>query len=253
MNIRGIHAIYRYEMNRSFRTLIQSLVSPVLSTILYFIVFGAAIGSRMDNISNVSYGAFIVPGLIMLTVQMQSVNNASFGIYFPKFIGTTYELLSAPLSFVEIVIGYVGAATTKAFSIGLIILGTSYFFVNIDIVHPIYMIFFLFLTCLTFSLLGFIIGIVSDNFEQLNIVPMLIITPLVFLGGSFYTIDMLPPFWQKFALLNPIVYLISGFRWTFFGVGDVPILTSVIFIFIFTTVCLSIIWSIFKTGYRIKN
>ena len=252
MNLRGIHAIYRYEMNRSFRTLIQSLVSPVLSTILYFIVFGAAIGSRMDNISNVSYGAFIVPGLIMLTVQMQSVNNASFGIYFPKFIGTTYELLSAPLSFVEIVIGYVGAATTKAFSIGLIILGTSYFFVNIDIVHPIYMIFFLFLTCLTFSLLGFIIGIVSDNFEQLNIV-MLIITPLVFLGGSFYTIDMLPPFWQKFALLNPIVYLISGFRWTFFGVGDVPILTSVIFIFIFTTVCVSIIWYIFKTGYRIKN
>ena len=253
MNIRGIHAIYRYEMNRSFRTLIQSLVSPVLSTILYFIVFGAAIGSRMDNISDVSYGAFIVPGLIMLTVQMQSVNNASFGIYFPKFIGTTYELLSAPLSFVEIVIGYVGAATTKAFSIGLIILGTSYFFVNIDIAYPIYMILFLFLTCLTFSLLGFIIGIVSDNFEQLNIVPMLIITPLVFLGGSFYTIDMLPAFWQKFALLNPIVYLISGFRWTFFGVGDVPILTSVIFIFIFTTVCLSIIWYIFKTGYRIKN
>ena len=253
MNIRGIHAIYRYEMNRSFRTLIQSLVSPVLSTILYFIVFGAAIGSRMDNISNVSYGAFIVPGLIMLTVQMQSVNNASFGIYFPKFIGTTYELLSAPLSFVEIVIGYVGAATTKAFSIGLIILGTSYFFVDIDIAYPIYMIFFLFLTCLTFSLLGFIIGIVSDNFEQLNIVPMLIITPLVFLGGSFYTINMLPPFWQKFALLNPIVYLISGFRWTFFGVGDVPILTSVIFIFIFTSICVSIIWYIFKTGYRIKN
>ena len=253
MNIRGIHAIYRYEMNRSFRTLIQSLVSPVLSTILYFIVFGAAIGSRMDNISNVSYGAFIVPGLIMLTVQMQSVNNASFGIYFPKFIGTTYELLSAPLSFVEIVIGYVGAATTKAFSIGLIILGTSYFFVHIEIAHPIYMILFLFLTCLTFSLLGFIIGIVSDNFEQLNIVPMLIITPLVFLGGSFYTIDMLPPLWQKFALLNPIVYLISGFRWTFFDVGDVPILTSVIFIFIFTTVCVSIIWYIFKTGYRIKN
>ena len=253
MNIRGIHAIYRYEMNRSFRTLIQSLVSPVLSTILYFIVFGAAIGSRMDNISNVSYGAFIVPGLIMLTVQMQSVNNASFGIYFPKFIGTTYELLSAPLSFVEIVIGYVGAATTKAFSIGLIILGTSYFFVNIEIAHPIYMILFLFLTCLTFSLLGFIIGIVSDNFEQLNIVPMLIITPLVFLGGSFYTINMLPPFWQKFALLNPIVYLISGFRWTFFDVGDVPIITSVVFIFIFTTVCVSIIWYIFKTGYRIKN
>ena len=190
MNLRGIQAIYIYEMNRSFRTLIQSLVSPVLSTILYFIVFGAAIGSRMENISNVSYGAFIVPGLIMLTVQMQSVNNASFGIYFPKFIGTTYELLSAPLSFVEIVIGYVGAATTKAFSIGLIILATSYLFVTINIVHPFFMVFFLLLTCISFSLLGFIIGIVSDNFEQLNIAPMLIITPLVFLGGSFYTLDM---------------------------------------------------------------
>ena len=253
MNIRGIHAIYRYEMNRSFRTLIQSLVSPVLSTILYFIVFGAAIGSRMDNISNVSYGAFIVPGLIMLTVQMQSVNNASFGIYFPKFIGTTYELLSAPLSFVEIVIGYVGAATTKAFSIGLIILCTSYLFVDLDIKYPFFMLCFLFITCMTFSLLGFIIGIVSDNFEQLNIVPMLIITPLVFLGGSFYTIDMLPPFWQNFALLNPIVYLISGFRWSFFGVGDVPIFTSIIFMLIFTSICISIIWYIFKTGYKIKN
>ena len=253
MNLRGIHAIYRYEMNRSFRTLIQSLVSPVLSTILYFIVFGAAIGSRMDNISDVSYGAFIVPGLIMLTVQMQSVNNASFGIYFPKFIGTTYELLSAPLSFVEIVIGYVGAATTKAFSIGLIILGTSYLFVDLEIKYPFFMICFLFITCMTFSLLGFIIGIVSDNFEQLNIVPMLIITPLVFLGGSFYTIDMLPPFWQNFALLNPIVYLISGFRWSFFGVGDVPILTSVIFMLIFTGICISVIWYIFKTGFKIKN
>ena len=253
MNVRGIHAIYRYEMNRSFRTLIQSLVSPVLSTILYFIVFGAAIGSRMDNISDVSYGAFIVPGLIMLTVQMQSVNNASFGIYFPKFIGTTYELLSAPLSFVEIVIGYVGAATTKAFSIGLIILGTSYLFVDLEIKYPFFMICFLLITCMTFSLLGFIIGIVSDNFEQLNIVPMLIITPLVFLGGSFYTIDMLPPFWQNFALLNPIVYLISGFRWSFFGVGDVPIITSIIFMLIFTSICISIIWYIFKTGYKIKN
>ena len=253
MNVRGIHAIYRYEMNRSFRTLIQSLVSPVLSTILYFIVFGAAIGSRMDNINDVSYGAFIVPGLIMLTVQMQSVNNASFGIYFPKFIGTTYELLSAPLSFVEIVIGYVGAATTKAFSIGLIILGTSYLFVDLEIKYPFFMICFLLITCMTFSLLGFIIGIVSDNFEQLNIVPMLIITPLVFLGGSFYTIDMLPPFWQNFALLNPIVYLISGFRWSFFGVGDVPIITSIIFMLIFTSICISIIWYIFKTGYKIKN
>jgi len=252
MNLRGIRAIYIYEMNRSFRTLIQSLVSPVLSTILYFIVFGAAIGSRMENISNVSYGEFIVPGLIMLTVQMQSVNNASFGIYFPKFIGTTYELLSAPLSFVEIVIGYVGAATTKAFSIGLIILATSYLFVNIEIMHPFFMIFFLLLTCITFSLLGFIIGIVSDNFEQLNIVPMLIITPLFF-SGSFYTIDMLPVFWQNFALLNPIVYLISGFRWAFFGIGDVPIITSVIFILLFTSSCVGVIWYIFKTGYRIKN
>jgi len=184
---------------------------------------------------------------------MQSVNNASFGIYFPKFIGTTYELLSAPLSFVEIVIGYVGAATTKAFSIGLIILSTSYLFVDLEIKYPFFMICFLFITCMTFSLLGFIIGIVSDNFEQLNIVPMLIITPLVFLGGSFYTIDMLPPFWQNFALLNPIVYLISGFRWSFFGVGDVPILTSVIFMLMFTSICISIIWYIFKTGYKIKN
>ena len=253
MNIRGIHAIYRYEMNRSFRTLIQSLVSPVLSTILYFIVFGAAIGSRMDNISNVSYGAFIVPGLIMLTVQMQSVNNASFGIYFPKFIGTTYELLSAPLSFVEIVIGYVGAATTKAFSIGLIILGTSYFFVNIDIAYPIYMIFFLFLTCLTFSLLGFIIGIVSDNFEQINFVPMIIITPLVFLGGSFYTIDVLPDFWQTITLFNPIFYLVSGFRYSFFGTGEVNILISLFSISLFILLCIIIIWRIFKTGYKIKT
>ncbi|MDC1134249.1 ABC transporter permease, partial [Alphaproteobacteria bacterium] len=213
MNFQGILAIYIYEMNRSFRTLIQSLVSPVLSTMLYFIVFGAAIGSRMEMIDGISYGAFIVPGLIMLTVQMQSVSNASFGIYFPKFIGTTYELLSAPLSFIEIVIGYVGAAATKSFSIGLVILATSYLFVHIEITHPIFMLFFLLITCVTFSLLGFIIGIVSDNFEQLNIVPMLIITPLVFLGGSFYTINMLPPFWQNIALLNPAVYLISGFRW----------------------------------------
>ena len=226
MNLRGIQAIYIYEMNRSFRTLIQSLVSPVLSTILYFIVFGAAIGSRMENISNVTYGAFIVPGLIMLTVQMQSVNNASFGIYFPKFIGTTYELLSAPLSFVEIVIGYVGAATTKAFSIGLIILATSYLFVTIDIVHPIFMLFFLLLTCISFSLLGFIIGIVSDNFEQLNIAPILIITPLVFLGGSFYSINMLPEFWQKISLLNPVLYLVSGFKYSFYEISDVSILKS---------------------------
>ena len=253
MNIRGIHAIYRYEMNRSFRTLIQSLVSPVLSTILYFIVFGAAIGSRMDNISNVSYGAFIVPGLIMLTVQMQSVNNASFGIYFPKFIGTTYELLSAPLSFVEIVIGYVGAATTKAFSIGIIILCTSYLFVDLDIKYPFFMFCFLLITCMTFSLLGFIIGIVSDNFEQLNIVPMLIITPLVFLGGSFYTINVLPDFWQTITLFNPIFYLVSGFRYSFFGTGEVNILISIFSISLFILLCIIIIWRIFKTGYKIKT
>ena len=253
MNYQGILAIYIYEMNRSFRTLIQSLVSPVLSTMLYFIVFGAAIGSRMEMIDGISYGAFIVPGLIMLTVQMQSVSNASFGIYFPKFIGTTYELLSAPLSFIEIVIGYVGAAATKSFSIGLIILATSYLFVQIDITHPIFMLFFLLVTCVTFSLLGFIIGIISDNFEQLNIVPMLIITPLVFLGGSFYTINMLPPFWQNIALLNPAVYLISGFRWAFFGIGDVPIITSLLTILSFTSLCMFIIWRIFKTGYKIKT
>ncbi|MDA9170866.1 ABC transporter permease [Alphaproteobacteria bacterium] len=253
MNFQGILAIYIYEMNRSFRTLIQSLVSPVLSTMLYFIVFGAAIGSRMEMIDGISYGAFIVPGLIMLTVQMQSVSNASFGIYFPKFIGTTYELLSAPLSFIEIVIGYVGAAATKSFSIGLVILATSYLFVHIEITHPIFMLFFLLITCVTFSLLGFIIGIVSDNFEQLNIVPMLIITPLVFLGGSFYTINMLPPFWQNIALLNPAVYLISGFRWAFFGIGDVPIITSLLTILSFTSLCIFIIWRIFKTGYKIKT
>ena len=253
MNLRGIQAIYIYEMNRSFRTLIQSLVSPVLSTILYFIVFGAAIGSRMENISNVSYGAFIVPGLIMLTVQMQSVNNASFGIYFPKFIGTTYELLSAPLSFVEIVIGYVGAATTKAFSIGLIILATSYLFVTIDIVHPIFMLFFLLLTCISFSLLGFIIGIVSDNFEQLNIAPMLIITPLVFLGGSFYSINMLPEFWQKISLLNPVLYLISGFRYSFYEVSDVSLLTSTLTILTILIGCIIFITYTFSKGYRIKD
>ena len=207
----------------------------------------------MEMIDGVSYGAFIVPGLIMLTVQMQSVANASFGIYLPKFIGTTYELLSAPLSFIEIVIGYVGAAATKSFSIGIIILLTSNLFVNIDIIHPFFMIFFLLITCITFSLLGFIIGIISDNFEQLNIVPMLIITPLVFLGGSFYTINMLPEFWQNIALLNPAVYLIYGFRWAFFGIGDVPITTSVFTILTFTSLCVLVIWRIFKTGYKIKT
>ena len=253
INFRSIKAIYIFEMSRTFRTLIQSLISPILSTVLYFIVFGTAIGNNINFTNEIPYGAFIVPGLVILTISMQSVNNASFGIFFPKFLGTTYEILSAPISYVEIVIGYVGASATKSFCLGLLILMTSTFFVDLNIKHPTLMLCMLFLSCVSFSLLGFIIGIISDNFEQINFVPMLIITPLVFLGGSFYTIDMLPPFWQNFALLNPIVYLISGFRWSFFGVGDVPIFTSIIFMLIFTSICISIIWFIFKTGYKIKN
>ena len=252
MNLRGIQAIYIYEMNRSFRTLIQSLVSPVLSTILYFIVFGAAIGSRMENISNVTYGAFIVPGLIMLTVQMQSVNNTSFGIYFPKFIGTIYEVLSAPINFLEIVVGYVGAAASKALFIGLVILATSLFFVDIEIIHPIIMILFLVFTCISFSLLGFILGVWANNFEQLQLVPLLIITPLVFLGGSFYSISMLPKFWQVVSLFNPVVYLISGFRWAFYDHSDVSIVTSLLAIILFTGFCIFIIFIIFKTGWRLR-
>ncbi|MCI2399606.1 ABC transporter permease [Aliiroseovarius subalbicans] len=253
MNLHAIRAIYVFEMARTFRTLAQSIISPVLSTSLYFIVFGAAIGSRIDQVDGVSYGAFIVPGLIMLTVITQSITNASFGIYFPKFIGSIYELLSAPVSFYEIVIGYVGAAATKAFMIGLIILATSFAFVDISIAHPVWMLAFLVLTCVSFALLGFIIGIWAGNFEQLQLVPLLVITPLVFLGGSFYSITMLPPFWQNVTLFNPVVYLVSGFRWSFFGTADVAVGWSLLAIGGFTVACLLAIRWIFRTGYKIRT
>ncbi len=253
MNWNAIKAIYRFEMARTFRTLLQSVVSPVLSTSLYFIVFGAAIGSRIDQVEGVSYGAFIVPGLIMLTVLTQATSNASFGIYFPKFIGTVYELLSAPISFVEIVIGYVGAAATKAFMIGMIIFVTAHFFVDLEIAHPVWMMVFLVMTCLSFALLGFIIGIWAGNFEQLQLVPLLVITPLVFLGGSFYSISMLPPVWQTITLFNPVVYLISGFRWAFFDVADVSLVWSVVAILGFMGACLATIGWIFRTGWRLRS
>jgi ABC-2 type transport system permease protein len=253
MNLNAVLTIYIYEMRRFFRTITQSLVSPVLSTSLYFVVFGAAIGSRIDEVEGVSYGAFIVPGLIMLSVMTQATSNASFGIYFPKFIGTIYELLSAPVSFLEVVAGYVGAAATKALFIGVIILITAFFFVDIQIAHPFAMIAFLVLTCVSFSLLGFIIGIWAGNFEQLQLIPLLIITPLVFLGGSFYSITMLPPVWQTITLFNPVVYLISGFRWSFFGTADVGIGISLFAIALFTGVCMAIIWWIFRTGWRIRQ
>jgi ABC-2 type transport system permease protein len=252
MNMHAIRAIYLFEMSRTFRTLLQSIISPVISTALYFIVFGSAIGSRMVAIDGVSYGAFIVPGLIMLTVLMQSVTNASFGIYFPKFIGTIYEPLSAPISYFEMLIGYVGAAATKSMAIGLIILMTSFLFVPLQIAHPFWMLGFLLLTCVSFSLLGFIIGICARNFEQLNLVPALIITPLVFLGGSFYSIAMLPPFWQTATLFNPVVYLISGFRWAFFDTSDVAVSYSLVAILLFSLLFVGIIGLIFKTGYRLK-
>jgi ABC-2 type transport system permease protein len=252
MNFHAVKAIYVFEMARTFRTLAQS-ISPVLSTSLYFVVFGAAIGSRIQEVDGVTYGAFIVPGLIMLTVLTQSIANASFGIYFPKFTGTIYELLSAPISFLEIVLGYVGAAATKSFIIGLIILATAAFFVDLKIAHPVWMMAFLVLTCISFSLFGFIIGIWAKNFEQLQLVPLLIITPLVFLGGSFYSISMLPPFWQTVTLFNPVVYLISGFRWSFYEAADVSVALSVAMISLFLALCLAIIWWVFKTGYKIKN
>jgi len=252
MNMHAIRAIYLFEMSRTFRTLLQSIISPVISTALYFIVFGSAIGSRMVAIDGVSYGAFIVPGLIMLTVLMQSVTNASFGIYFPKFIGTIYEPLSAPISYFEMLIGYVGAAATKSMAIGLIILMTSFLFVPLQIAHPFWMLGFLLLTCVSFSLLGFIIGICARNFEQLNLVPALIITPLVFLGGSFYSITMLPPFWQTATLFNPVVYLISGFRWAFFDTSEVAVSYSLVAILLFSLLFVGIIGLIFKTGYRLK-
>ena len=253
MNVRAVRAIYRFEMARTGRTLLQSIVSPVISTSLYFVVFGAAIGSRITEIEGVSYGAFIVPGLIMLTVLTQSVMNASFGIYFPRFTGTIYELLSAPVSYLEIVLGYVGAAATKSMLLGVIILVTSGLFVPLRIVHPAWMIAFLVLTAVSFSLLGFIIGIVADSFEKIQIVPLLIITPLTFLGGSFYSISVLPPVWQRITLLNPVVYLISGFRWSFFEIADVSVGLSLSMTVLFLVICLVTIRWIFKTGYRLKN
>ncbi len=253
MNVRGILAIYKFEMARTGRTLMQSIVSPVLSTCLYFIVFGAAIGSRITEVDGVSYGSFIVPGLIMLSLLTQSVSNASFGIYFPRFSGTIYEILSAPVSYLEIVIGYAGAAATKSVILGTIILATAGFFVPLHVEHPFVMAGFLILTSITFSLLGFIIGIWADGFEKLQIVPLLVITPLTFLGGTFYSIDMLPPLWQKISLLNPVVYLVSGFRWSFYGSGDVPVIASFVMSMVFLGICLGLIAWIFRTGYRLKD
>ncbi|MBJ3761679.1 ABC transporter permease [Maribius pontilimi] len=253
MNLTAVKAIYVFEMKRTFRTLLQSVVAPVMSTSLYFVVFGAAIGSRIDQVEGVSYGAFIVPGLIMLTVLTQSVTNAAFGIYFPKFIGTIYELLSAPASFLEITAGYVLAAATKSFAIGLIILGTAFFFVDLNILHPLWMLTFFVLTCLSFSLLGFIIGIWAGNFEQLQLVPLLVLQPLIFLGGAFYSVSMLPDFWQTVTYFNPVVYLVSGFRWSFYGLADVPIGLSLFAILAFTGICIGVIWLIFKTGWRLRD
>jgi len=253
MNWYAIMAIYRFEMARTFRTIWQSIVSPVISTSLYFVVFGTAIGSRISEVDGVAYGAFIVPGLIMLSVITQSIANASFGIYMPKYIGTIYELLSAPVSYLEIVTGYVGAAATKSVMIGLIILATAYLFVPMTVLHPFWMLTFLVLTCLSFSLFGFIIGIWAKSFEQLQLIPLLIVTPLVFLGGAFYSIDMLPSAWQTVTLFNPVVYLISGFRWAFYGLADVSLGVSLIAILAFTGACLVAIWWIFKTGWRIKS
>ena len=253
INIQAIKVIYKYEMLRAWETLLQSFASPVISTALYFVVFGSAIGSRIQTIEGVPYGTFIVPGLMMLALLTQSISNASFGIFFPKFTGTIYEVLSAPISFLEILIGYVGAAATKSFIIGLIILGTAGFFVPLEIAHPIWMMSFLILTCITFSLFGFIIGLWADNFEKLQLIPMLVITPLVFLGGSFYSVSMLPPVWQTVTLFNPVVYLISGFRWSFFEVADVSVGLSLTMVLAFLAFCLLLIWWMFKTGYRLKQ
>jgi len=253
MNIHVIRAIYAFEMARTRRTLMESIAAPILTTSLYFIVFGAAIGSRMGDIDGISYGAFIIPGLLMLSLLGQSISNASFGIYFPKFTGSIYELLSAPISYIEIVIGYVGAAATKSIVLGILILATARLFVDYEIAHPAWMILFLILTAVTFSLLGFIIGIWADDFQKLQIVPLMVITPLTFLGGAFYSIDMLPAVWQKIALINPVVYLISGFRWSFYGVSDVSVAISLTMILAFLTLCLATVWWIFKTGYQLKE
>lgn len=253
MNVPAIIAIYKFEMARWGRTFLQSVISPVIATSLYFVVFGAAIGSRIAEIDGVAYGAFIVPGLIMLTLLTQSVANASFGIYFPRFTGTIYEHLSAPLSPFEMVIGYVGAAATKSIILGLIILATATLFVPIKIDHPVWMVVFLLLTAVTFSLLGFVIGLWADGFEQLQLVPLLVITPLTFLGGTFYSLSVLPPVWQTVSLFNPVVYLVSGFRWSFYGTSDVSVEVSLIMIGLFLAVCLGAVWWVFKTGYRLKS
>ena len=253
MNLYAVRAIYLFEMARTWRTLLQSIATPVISTSLYFVVFGAAIGSRIEEIDGVPYGAFIVPGLIMLSLLTESISNASFGIYFPRFTGTIYELLSAPISAFETVLGYVGAAATKSIILGAIILATAGLFVPLQIQHPVWMILFLILTAVTFSLFGFIIGIWADGFEKLQLVPMLIVMPLTFLGGSFYSIDVLPPFWRTLTLFNPVVYLVSGFRWSFYGTADVSVGVSLAMTLFFLLVCLAVVWWIFKTGYRLKT
>jgi ABC-2 type transport system permease protein len=253
MNTHAVRVIYKYEMLRAWETLLQSFASPVLSTSLYFVVFGSAIGSRIEHIEGVSYGAFIVPGLMMLALLTQSISNASFGIFFPKFTGTIYEVMSAPVSFLEILLGYVGAAATKSLVIGLIILATAGFFVPLEIAHPVWMAGFLVLTCISFSLFGFIIGLWANNFEKLQLIPLLVITPLVFLGGSFYSVSMLPPAWQTATLFNPVVYLISGFRWSFFEVSDVSVGLSLSVVLVFLGACLLVVWWMFRTGYRLKQ
>ncbi len=253
MNLYAIRAIYRFEMARTWRTLMQSIASPILSTSLYFIVFGAAIGSRMGEIDGISYGAFIIPGLLMLSLLSESISNASFGIYFPKFTGTIYEVLSAPVSPIEIVVGYVGAAASKSIVLGLLILATARLFVDYDIAHPVWMICFLILTAVTFSLFGFIIGLWADDFQKLQVIPLMVIMPLTFLGGAFYSISMLPQPWQTIALFNPVVYLVSGFRWSFYGISDVNVAVSLGMIGLFMLLCLTAVWWIFKTGYRLKS
>ena len=253
MNIQAIKVIYKYEMLRAWKSLFQSIASPVLSTSLYFVVFGSAIGSRIESIDGIPYGLFIVPGLTMLSLLTQSLNNASFAIFFPRFTGAIYEVMSAPLSHFEILFGYVGAAASKSFLLGLIILITANLFVDLQILHPIWMVTFLILTCISFSLFGFIIGLWASNFDKLQLIPLLVITPLVFLGGSFYSINMLAPFWQRVTLFNPIVYLISGFRWSFFGVSDVSVELSLIIILLFLSICTAIVAWMFKTGYRLRN
>ncbi|PZP61108.1 MULTISPECIES: ABC transporter permease [Pseudoxanthomonas] len=253
MNWHAVLAIYRFEMARTFRTITQSIASPVLSTSLYFVVFGAAIGSRMGSVEGVSYGAFIIPGLIMLSLLNESISNASFGIYMPKWSGTIYELLSAPVSFVEVVLGYVGAAATKSLMLGLLILVTARLFVPYEIQHPVWMVAFLLLTALTFSLFGFIIGLWADDFQKLQVIPLMVVTPLTFLGGAFYSVSMLPPVWQKITLFNPVVYLISGFRWSFFGLADVDVGVSLAAICGFLALCLVAVWAMFRTGWKIKT